>query len=39
MNELNFENHNNIQLLINEYYSKHKNDKFDLSKFKQFLVE
>ena len=40
MNELNIRNNNNnIQLLINEFYSKHKNNKFDLSKIKKFLIE
>ncbi len=39
MNELNIRNNNNIQLLINEFQSKHKKNKFDLSKLKKFLAE
>ena len=38
MDELEFEN-NNVQSLIDEFYKKHKDDKFNITKFKKFLSE
>ena len=38
MDELEFEN-NNVQSLIDEFYKKNKDDKFNITKFKKFLSE